>query len=803
MTIQELKDLVRLKIAGQGTMVDAGGALPPVLNGILDTLAATQNVESVVVTMDGGEGTPSADATFADGVLTLAFHNLKGEKGDQGNTGSSVDYPFELVNNVTTDDATKALSAAQGVVLDGKISQLGQEMTDFAGSIDASIGGEAEKMILPFDGYIDGSFPTAGGGGSTNLIYYDDRCIVDKTKRLSSLSVKVNATGTLRVYLLAYSNREPIAYKDVGVVPGLNTVDVSFDDSLYTGNMYVGILAGTGLLIYLKSNADNTTSFYYKIQERQTVTLKYDIAYAITCYDISNTIREKIEQKVEKPGQGETTYGYFGFADGKITRVNHLTIKRGVIPCKMGDYIYLFNLGGNSARAWYITDSSENILAQAEEGADYATNPEIIQIEEENASFVFFNTYPYGNGEYGDVIVQSRVLSFMTKSDLSVQEKAQRGLVKFDSMHSPAYNFVNTNDGFSEGTKLTVNQTIKVSSPILNPILFTFVCKGTGNIYASYESDEESNFQQVYTQRIQHCYFECADYEVKEELLPPFLFNAGQITIRCTTGIKFRIIELSECFAPRINRGNILMAAHLGYLLGYNTMPGFQMASKMGFRACVANLRNTADGELVCAHDNTFTASTDGQSYTISSKTYAEIESLGYQENGNTNAQVFYVSAHLVKVEEFLRHCSLTGMYPILSVKKDVDYTILRDLIRKYGFDTKDGITFKAASLTIMSNAYAVLGNNVRYMYDFFNKSTLTDELDEWVNLVLEGATKAIELAYPNINQQEVTVCKNTGMVVSYFDSTFLSSQYYKTYMDWGVTEFTTDNMVSSGFNWY
>lgn len=147
MTIQELKDLVRLKIAGQGTMVDAGGALPPVLNGILDTLAATQNVESVVVTVDGGEGTPSADATFADGVLTLAFHNLKGEKGDQGNTGSSVDYPFELVNNVTTDDATKALSAAQGVVLDGKISQLGQDVTNLGNTLQNEIDNITPTVI--------------------------------------------------------------------------------------------------------------------------------------------------------------------------------------------------------------------------------------------------------------------------------------------------------------------------------------------------------------------------------------------------------------------------------------------------------------------------------------------------------------------------------------------------------------------------------------------------------------------------------------------------------------------------------
>ena len=71
----------------------------------------------------------SAATDRANEAAAAAEHMVdikQGPKGDQGNTGSSVDYPYELVNNLTTDDATKGLSAAQGVVLDGKISQLGQ-----------------------------------------------------------------------------------------------------------------------------------------------------------------------------------------------------------------------------------------------------------------------------------------------------------------------------------------------------------------------------------------------------------------------------------------------------------------------------------------------------------------------------------------------------------------------------------------------------------------------------------------------------------------------------------------------------
>lgn len=40
MTTQEIKDLVAAKIAGQGSMVDAGGALPTILNAIVDAIDA-------------------------------------------------------------------------------------------------------------------------------------------------------------------------------------------------------------------------------------------------------------------------------------------------------------------------------------------------------------------------------------------------------------------------------------------------------------------------------------------------------------------------------------------------------------------------------------------------------------------------------------------------------------------------------------------------------------------------------------------------------------------------------------------
>lgn len=114
------------------------------------------DIDTVSVSVDNNTGTPSATGSVSGSTLTLDFKNLKGAQGDvgdtpdisigvvstlpsgstatasisgtaaapvlnlgiptgpQGNTGSSVAYPYELVNNLTTNDATKGLSAAQG-----------------------------------------------------------------------------------------------------------------------------------------------------------------------------------------------------------------------------------------------------------------------------------------------------------------------------------------------------------------------------------------------------------------------------------------------------------------------------------------------------------------------------------------------------------------------------------------------------------------------------------------------------------------------------------------------------------------
>lgn len=91
------------------------GAVGDTPNFTVGEVTTGQPGTPVVVTITGTAAAPVLNITIPQGM--------------QGNTGSSVDYPYELVNNLTTNDATKGLSAAQGKVLKDEITQLDLKVT--------------------------------------------------------------------------------------------------------------------------------------------------------------------------------------------------------------------------------------------------------------------------------------------------------------------------------------------------------------------------------------------------------------------------------------------------------------------------------------------------------------------------------------------------------------------------------------------------------------------------------------------------------------------------------------------------
>ncbi len=118
-------------------------------------LKGETGVTSVLATVDNTSGNPQCAVSLNGQQLVLNFTGLKGAQGD---TGSSVDYPFTIVNNLTTDDATQALSAAQGVVLAGQLSQLDLEVSQLQQEVEElgskTVTGEMIPSSTEVDQYI-------------------------------------------------------------------------------------------------------------------------------------------------------------------------------------------------------------------------------------------------------------------------------------------------------------------------------------------------------------------------------------------------------------------------------------------------------------------------------------------------------------------------------------------------------------------------------------------------------------------------------------------------------------------------
>ena len=166
-------------------------------------VGATPNFTVGTVTT-GEPGTPVV--VTITGTAEAPVLNITIPQGRQGNTGSSVAYPFELVNNLTTDDATKALSAAQGVVLDGKISQLRQEVDGIVDVTSTPSPNLFDKSAAVSGKYVNKT--TGAFASTTNWLCTD---------YIDISNVEVGA-DILCIQDYSYSGNIGVAYYDVNKV---------------------------------------------------------------------------------------------------------------------------------------------------------------------------------------------------------------------------------------------------------------------------------------------------------------------------------------------------------------------------------------------------------------------------------------------------------------------------------------------------------------------------------------------------------------------------------------------------------
>lgn len=117
-----IKTINNISILGQGNIaIPKGekGDIGDTPNFTVGNVTTGEPNTPVVVTITGTKENP-----------VLNFTIPKGLRGEQGDTGVSADYPITVYNRLDSDATDEALAAAQGKVLNGKISQLQQNVDE-------------------------------------------------------------------------------------------------------------------------------------------------------------------------------------------------------------------------------------------------------------------------------------------------------------------------------------------------------------------------------------------------------------------------------------------------------------------------------------------------------------------------------------------------------------------------------------------------------------------------------------------------------------------------------------------------
>ena len=167
-------------------------------------LKGATGVTSAVVTVDNTSGTPQCAVSLVGQELHLDFTGLKGAQGD---TGSSVAYPFTIVNNVTTNDATQALSAAMGVQLESEISQLDLKVDDIEDKTDNLDSSEGDALFITDDDNNiiakidkDGMETTAIRTKQTNPFFYKDKLYITDENGNVIFLIDAEGVKTTKIY---------------------------------------------------------------------------------------------------------------------------------------------------------------------------------------------------------------------------------------------------------------------------------------------------------------------------------------------------------------------------------------------------------------------------------------------------------------------------------------------------------------------------------------------------------------------------------------------------------------------------
>ena len=266
--------------------------------------------------------------------------------------------------------------------------------------------------------------------------------------------------------------------------------------------------------------------------------------------------------------------------------------------------------------------------------------------------------------------------------------------------------------------------------------------------------------------------------------------DAVEAFISCENGGKLFIKRLevsTHPFVPNSPQSGIKCVAHLG-LTGYaprNTMAGFYLAKRGGYRECVTNTNFTKDGYLVALHNNTIDETSNGRGL-IQEMTLQEARQYDF---GGYVSDV-YKGSELPLLSDVVKFMAKSGMRPVLRLSSDFCGENRHFLAEIYEMIKDNGLlnrcTAKAFSKEALEGMAEIAGDTIRYGYCC---KDVTREEIAWLKTL--GTDVYFDLLYTKITREKVELALEHGVnveawIINDFESIIRLSEM-------GVTGFTTD----------
>ena len=276
-----------------------------------------------------------------------------------------------------------------------------------------------------------------------------------------------------------------------------------------------------------------------------------------------------------------------------------------------------------------------------------------------------------------------------------------------------------------------------------------------------------------------HKYYVISPYDAK--------YVRFRFVLRANTSGTISQVALKEIDnIHRLNNG-ITLDCHLGAQLvaPKNTIPAFALSKSAGFDTVICNVNLTSDGVLVCLHDNTIDATSDGSGNVID-YTYTQLQSFDF---GSWFSPV-YTGTKIPKFEDVLKMVSVAGQKIAVSlhgniISDDSKLEEMCDMIKKYA---NGNALIKAFDLQTLITCYDNIGNTAEYMYDGICTTANVDAVLTWSSI---RKPAMIEFDASTIDSDVVDYAIANGVRVSAY--TVNDPAQLKELVTMGVTRFTTD----------